>query len=289
MSNCVTAEGFGRIPKNCRNVSFHDFSLSADEILVKMSRQVSWKSLALNSCYIKEETFKEIAKSGGDTFESLYLYQWSNLSDEMLCHLCYTPNITYLHLHSTIVTDAGGASIAQFCTSLQKLSLDTRLLSSECIGSIIRANTSLQHLSITGIKKNEEVIFSSLPPSMISITCNNCCRHDSCLKLISKRCPALQLLDLNQTEITDYGLQYLTKMNELLILRIQMCTTITDIGMMYLVTGSKSLRHLNAIGMESRKSFQEFTCGTRQLNVKISSQLADIPKPWKDLFAIPWE
>jgi len=122
---------------------------------------------------------------------------------------------------------------------------------------------------------------------LISLTCRDSCYSDDSLKLLSQRSPSLQMLELNQTEITDYGLHCLSGMRELRVLVVNMCEKVSDIGMTSILDGCKKLESVRIGHLENRPGVQEFIF-RKQLTKLVFFKSSETPAPWNNLFGMRW-
>lgn len=155
-----------------------------------------------------------------------------------------------VRLDGCSVTTSGIKTIGSWLSSLKEISLSKCLgVTDECLSFLVQAHKELRKLDITCCRKITSASIESITKSCTYLTS---LRMESCsfvskeaFVLIGQSCRFLEELDVTDNDIDDEGLKSISRCSKLLTLKLGICLSITDDGLMHVANGCSKLKELD--------------------------------------------
>lgn len=160
------------------------------------------------------------------------------------------PRVPAIWYDDACVTNAGAIALAAVCRGLTELSLDYTFVGDDGLAAILHGCTHLTSLRLTGTPVTGAAAGQHdghfvVCPSLTTLVLNGSFLNDRGCKVLSSCLPNLKRLEINETDVSDIGVDALLgNCDQLAVLSVMAASGVTEPGLRAAGLKSKSLRTL---------------------------------------------
>ncbi|XVF46165.1 hypothetical protein PTKIN_Ptkin03bG0004900 [Pterospermum kingtungense] len=210
----------------------------------------SLKMLNLSNCQNVTHTGLSSLTNGNEQLQKIILAYGSAVTYDLAKCLHTFSKLQSIKLDGCMVTWSGIKAMASMHASVKELSLSKCLgVTDEGLSLLVQSHKELKKLDITCCRK---ITYTSIDSITSSCTFLTSLRMESCslvpkeaFILIGAHCMHLEELDATDNEIDDEGLKSISRCLKLSILKLGICTNISDEGLAKIGSCCSMLKELD--------------------------------------------